>query len=192
MRQILARPEERAEMPKATSESRSQERAAADNNPVSRLPLLLLALLLAAGTALSTPWALPTPASAEGPESAPGAPDTPTGTALHAGIVDVEWNEVEGADSYDLQVFLGRDWIDLPGEGMQVSFYGAGAVVSNIPEEGRYTFRVRSKKRHGISPWSGFQSMPATGVASQWEEVPVPENTPATGELIVTGVPLRP
>ena len=177
-------------MPKATPGSRSQERAAADNSSVNRLPMLILALLLAVGTALFAAWGFPLPASAEGPESAPGAPETPTGTALHAGIVDVEWNEVEGADSYELQVFLGRDWIDLPGEGIQVSFYGAGAVVRKIQEEGRYTFRVRSRNAHGVSPWSGFKSMPATGVASQWEEVPFPENAPATGEPIVTGVPI--
>ena len=190
MRQGKAGPEERADMPKATPESRSQERAAADNSSVNRLPLLILALLLAVGTALFAAWGFPLPASAEGPESAPGAPETPTGTALHAGIVDVEWNEVEGADSYELQVFLGRHWIDLPGEGIQVSFYGAGAVVRNIQEEGRYTFRVRSKNAHGVSPWSGFKSMPATGVASQWEGVPVPESAPAAGEPIVTGVPI--
>ena len=62
--------------------------------------------------------------------------------------------------------------------------------MRNIQEEGRYTFRVKSKNAHGVSPWSGFKSMPATGVASQWEEVPVPGNAPATGEPIVTGVPI--
>ena len=167
------------------------ERPATDRPGPSAAPLRTAVLLLAAGLAFLVASSFPLSASAVEPGTVPAVPDIPAGTALHAGIVDVEWNEVEGADSYDLQVFLGHHWIDLPGEGIQVAFYGAGAVVRNLQEEGRYTFRVRAKNGHGVSGWSAFQSMPATGVPSQWEEVPVPANTPATGTPDVIGIPIE-
>ena len=58
--------------------------------------------------------------------SAPDAPDQPVGTAVFAGGVDLEWNDVPGADSYDVQLFRNGQWMDLPGDGVEIAFYGAG------------------------------------------------------------------
>ena len=71
------RPGRRGEMPKATPESRSQERAAADSSSVNRLPMLILALLLAVGTALFAAWGLSIASLRRGTRiSAGGAGDT--------------------------------------------------------------------------------------------------------------------
>ena len=60
------------------------------------------------------------------PGSAPDAPDPAIGTAVFVGGVDLEWNDVAGADSYDVQLFQNGQWIDLPGGGVEIGFYGGG------------------------------------------------------------------
>ena len=88
-------------------------------------------------------------AFADGPG---GVPDTPNGleaSAVHAGIVDIKWNEVEGAESYEVRVMPSGTWISLPGEGMEIAHYGAGAIVRNLPHEGRYYFSVTRSERVG-------------------------------------------
>ena len=60
------------------------------------LPLILLAAIAALiGGAL--------PANAQGP--VPDTPDRPVGNAVFVGGVDLEWNDVPGAHSYDVQLF---------------------------------------------------------------------------------------
>ena len=53
------------------------------------------------------------------PDSAPDAPDLPIGTAVFVGGVDLEWNDVPGADSYEVQLFQNGQWTDLPGGGVR-------------------------------------------------------------------------
>ena len=114
-------------------------------------------------------------------------PDKPTGTAIHVGMVDLEWNEVPRADYYEVQLFYSSDWQDLPGNGVEIAFYGPGAILRNLPHEGRYYFRVRAGNSAGKSEWSGNLFMPATGIPSQWEDVPEPANVPATGTPEISG-----
>ena len=88
-----------------------------------------------------------------------GVPDTPIGleaSAVHAGIVDIEWNQVEGVESYEVRVMPSGTWISLPGEGMEIAHYGAGAIVRNLPHEGRYYFSVRARNESGASEWSAL------------------------------------
>ena len=51
------------------------------------------------------------------------------GTAIWMGMMDVEWNEAPGAETYEVQYFNMRGWVDLPGDGIRIAFYGAGAIV---------------------------------------------------------------
>ena len=131
---------------------------------IAVIAMLALAALLAAAalTALITP-ALPASAQGNEPQIAPETPDTPAGKAIHAGIVDVEWDEAAGAESYEVQVMTGSEWIALPGGGMEITFYGPGAIVGNLPYEGRYFFRVRSVNAAGTSDWSNSPLVSATG-----------------------------
>ena len=146
---------------------------------------MALGLLAVFAVLLLAPW----PASAQSPGqgSAPDVPDKPTGTAIHVGMVDLEWNEVPRADYYEVQLFYSSDWQDLPGNGVEIAFYGPGAILRNLPHEGRYYFRVRAGNSAGKSEWSGNLFMPATGIPSQWEDVPEPANVPATGTPEISG-----
>ena len=119
-----------------------------------------------------------------------GVPDTPSGleaSAVHAGIVDIEWNQVEGVESYEVRVMPSGTWISLPGEGMEIAHYGAGAIVRNLPHEGRYYFSVRARNESGASEWSAFLFVQATGTPSEWSGVPEPVNAAATGTPSIVG-----
>ena len=125
--------------------------------------------------------------------SLPGTPDKPTGNAIWVGMVDLEWNEIPRADSYDVQYFHVSSWIDLPAEDeddnldIDIAFYGAGAVVRGLSHSGAYTFRVRAVNSHGASGWSEYGWIPQTDGPSAWVDVPEPTNVPATGEPAVSG-----
>ena len=145
------------------------------------LPLTLAALVLL--------FAAASPAFTSGPQGVPNAPEGLAAAAVHAGIVDLEWMDVEGADSYEVQVMPGNAWILLPGEGIDIALYGPGAIVRNLPHEGRYYFSVRARNGAGRSGWSSFLFQPATGARESWADVPEPVNLPATGVPAIEGVP---
>ena len=123
--------------------------------------------------------------SAQG--SAPDAPDRPVGTAVFIGGVDLEWNEVPGADSYDVQMYRNGQWTDLPGDGIEIAFYGAGAIISELePEGSSYWFRVRARSVHGFSEWSDFNFMASTN-ESRLGRRARPDNVPASGAPVISG-----
>ena len=93
---------------------------------------------------------------------APNAPDLPIGTAVFVGGVDLEWNEVPGADSYDVQMYRNGQWTDLPGDGVEIAFYGAGAIISGLDPSLTLWFQVRARNAHGSSDWSDFSSLSST------------------------------
>ena len=98
--------------------------------------------------------------------SAPDTPDQPNGTAVFVGGVDLEWNDVPGADSYDVQLFRkfrnGQLWTDLPGDGVEIAFYGAGAIISELDPGSSHWFQVRAGNAHGSSDWSDFRQVGST------------------------------
>ena len=89
------------------------------------------------------------------PIDPPAFPCQTRGTALWAGIVDLEWDEVPVADGYEVQYYSSSTWLDLPGEDIEITYYGAGAVVKGLPHSTSYKFRVRAVNFHGESEWSG-------------------------------------
>ena len=112
-----------------------------------------LAALL--GFAALLTLSLPATVDAEEPQAVPDVPGNLSGKAIHAGIADVEWDDVAGADSYEVQLFYGSDWQELPGNGIETAFYGPGVILRNLPHEGIYFFRLRAGNGHGASEWSG-------------------------------------
>ena len=126
----------------------------------------------------------------------PAAPDQPTATALWSGIVDLGWSDVDRADSYDVQFSrapqestLPAEWEDLPASDTGIAFYGAGAIVKNLPPE-RFGFRVRAVGPHGISAWSQHVLVPSTGGPQAWTGVAEPENSAASGMPVIGGTPV--
>ena len=117
----------------------------------------------------------------------PDTPQTPTVVAIHDGIVDLEWNNVPETESYEVQ-FYDYGWLDLPDRGIEIALYGAGAVVRNLDPDGWYPFHVRAKNPLGTSDWSDIAYFQGTG-SQDWNGVPEPTNSPATGAPTISGTP---
>ena len=147
---------------------------------------IMVLAMLAVGLAVLLAGALPASAQGAEPQRVPDAPDKPTGQAIYAGMVDLEWDDLPDATSYDVQFFQNGAWLDLPGNGIEIAFYGAGAILRNLPEEGVYYFQVRARNALGPSAWSEYLFMQATTVHN-WDDVPEPTNTAATGAPTISG-----
>ena len=116
----------------------------------------------------------------------PDAPDQPIATAVFVGGVDLEWNDVPGADSYDVQLYRNGQWIDLPGEGVEIAFYGAGAIISGLDPDSTLWFQVRAKNAHSSSDWSNFSSVASTSQFKLGRRAR-PDNVPASGAPVING-----
>ena len=123
-----------------------------------------------------------------GPPAAgpPGVPDQPAGTAVFVGGVDLEWNDVPGADSYEVQQSRGGQWTGLPADGVEVAFYGAGAIISGLDPEASLWFRVRAANGHGVSDWSPMLYMNTTSQFKAGRKAR-PDNEEASGAPVVHG-----
>ena len=92
-----------------------------------------------------------------------------------------------GADSYDVQLFRNGQWIDLPGDGIEIAFYGAGAIISELNHGGSsYWFQVRAKNAHGSSDWSEFFNMNTTSEYRLGRQAR-PDNVLASGAPVIDG-----
>ena len=143
------------------------------------LQFVFLGILVALLAGVST-------VSAQG--SAPDTPDEPTGTAVFIGGVDLEWNDVSSADSYEVQLFKNGQWTLLPANGLEIAFYGAGAIVSGLDPGATLWLRVRARNAHGPSDWSAYGQMASTSQSQQGRE-PRPDNVPASGAPAISGTP---
>ena len=152
---------------------------------------LTVALALAALAVIAS--SLVVSAQEETPLSVPDAPDKPTGAAIWKGMVELDWNDVPGAETYDVQFFDGHQWVDLPSDedGYEIAFYGSKAIVSNLPEHGVYYFQVRANNALGSSDWSDFLFMQGTNTR-EWPDAPRildPTPTPSPTNTAATGLP---
>ena len=120
------------------------------------------------------------------PDGPPDAPNRQEGTAVFVGGVDLEWNDVFGAESYDVRQYRSGQWTDLPGDGVEIAFYGAGAIISGLDPESSLWFQVRAANAHGVSDWS---EMLYTGSTSQYKlgRQARPDNVPASGAPVMHG-----
>ena len=116
----------------------------------------------------------------------PGVPDQPEGTAVFVGGVDLEWDDVPGADSYDVQQWRGGRWVDLPGDGVAIAFYGAGAIISGLDPDASLWFRVRAANTHGVSAWSEVLLLNSTSQFASGQQAR-PDNQAASGTPVVHG-----
>ena len=161
------------------------------------------------GTKASDWEDVPVPEVAEGDEIEPcpvvlGTPVLSDTEALHHGMVQLDWQDVEDAGWYVVQYYhvKGGEWLDLPTAGVGIAFHGSSAVVSNL--HGLSWLRVRAMSCAGASEWSQIEQLFGTK-ESDWEGVPIPEvaegdeiepcpedadtpdNSPATGAPTIAG-----
>ena len=118
---------------------------------------------------------------------APDAPDKPTGEAIFRGGVDLQWNEVVEAEFYDVELYRDGQTLLLPNDGVEIAFYGPGAVITGLNHTGpSYHFRVRASNQQGSSEWSDWILMGTTSeqVGGQRER---PANAWATGASTISG-----
>ena len=144
------------------------------------------AVVILASLAIVVGSAWPTSLAAQNHPS-PDTPDRPTGTAVFVGGVDLGWNEVSGAESYEVQLYRNARWNDLPGDGVDIAFYGAGAIISGLNHTGfSYYFQVRANNAYGTSDWSEYLLMSSTSEYTSGKR-DRPGNVPATGAPTVSG-----
>ena len=120
-------------------------------------------------------------------DSVPGAPGQPEATAVFIGGVDLEWDDVPGADAYDVQQYRNGQWVDLPSGGVEIAFYGAGAIISGLDPKSSLWFRVRAANAHGPSDWSSMIFMNATSQYRLGKRAR-PANLTATGAPVIQGL----
>ena len=124
-------------------------------------------------------WAVPVSAQ----NAAPAKPDAPTLRALHQGMVEVDWNDVSGANRYEVQFYTSSGWIDLPnaGLGIEIFFDGSRAEATGLPADLGYdAFHVRAGNSVGWSEWSEY-AWQMTTHNMDWEGIP------ATGAPTISG-----
>ncbi len=121
-------------------------------------------------------------------DSAPEAPGQPRPRAVFIGGVDLEWDAVRGAESYEVQFSSNSPWLDLPSGDIEIAYYGAGAIISGVDPQSTLWFRLRAANGHGVSDWSPMQNMNATNEFRQGRQ-PRPANQPATGAPVIRGNP---
>ena len=120
------------------------------------------------------------------PGTAPDTPDKPVGTAVFAGGVDLEWNDVPGADSYDVQLYRNGQWTVLRGDGVAIAFYGAGAIISELDPSSTHWFQVRARNADGSSDWSDYRQVGSTNQSSLGKRAR-PDNVTASGAPVING-----
>ena len=161
------------------------------------------------GTNASDWEGVPVPEVEEGDEIEPcpvvlGTPVLSDTEDLHHGMVQLDWQDIEDAGWYVVQYYHleGGEWLDLPAAGVEITFHGSSAVVSNL--HGLSWLRVGAASCDGASEWSQIEELYGTN-ASDWKGVPVPEveegdeiepcsedadtpdNSPATGAPTISG-----
>ena len=122
-------------------------------------------------------------------EAASGPPQTPSrpeATVIFAGVVDLSWAEAPGADTYEVQTWRGGQWLDLPGDGVEIGFYGAGAIISGLDPESSLWFQVRAVNAEGVSDWSPMLLLNATSEYTLGRHERA-ANEPATGAPLIQG-----
>ena len=91
-----------------------------------------------------------------------------------------------GADSYEVQLFTSGQWTLLPGNGIEIAFYGAGAIISDLNPSDTLWFRVQARNAHGPSDWSAYYQMASTSQFQRGRQ-PRPDNVTASGAPVISG-----
>ncbi len=116
------------------------------------------------------------PASAQ--EAVPDQPEGLTGELLDYLVVGLDWDDTEGATSYQVQYWdkTGDSpaWAEVP----EAGYDGSSAVVSGLPDQFFYYFQVRAVNDAGASEWSDFVFLPGNVWPDRKTPEPTPEPTP--------------
>ena len=76
--------------------------------------------------------------------------------------------------------------MDLPGDGIEIAFYGAGAIISGLDPSSTLWFQVRARNSRGYSDWSDWHQMPSTEQSASGRRAR-PDNEVASGAPSIKG-----
>ena len=90
-------------------------------------------------------------------EGVPDKPEGLTGRLLQFGSAELDWKDVQGAETYEAQYWDNTDtsnnfWADPP----SVEYDGSSAVLSGLPNQHVFYFQVRARNPVGPSEWSDY------------------------------------
>ena len=105
-------------------------------------------------TPVPAPTAAPTPTPTPGSAVPPAIPNAPSGYLTPDGSIELDWNDVPGAQSYDLHLWHNGLWVQLPVDGVTASFSGSSARITGLPDSSTYFLQVRAVDSAGASGWS--------------------------------------
>ena len=104
---------------------------------------------------------------------------------LHHRMVKLDWQDIEGADSYEVQFYnSNKEWVALPAGDVEGALDGSSAVVSDLPEGVFWWLQVWAVSPDGESEWSEIVMLFPTD-ASDWDSES--DSSPATGRPIIGG-----
>ena len=107
-------------------------------------------------TATANPVAAPTATPTPTPSGPPAVPDAPTGYLTPDGSIVLDWDDVPGSQSYQLQLWHDEQWAQLPVGAIAARFSGSSANITGLPNYSNYFLRVRTVNYAGTSEWSSW------------------------------------
>ena len=140
-----------------------------------------------------------TAAPSSGADTALGTPVLAEPQPLHHRMVQLDWDDVDGADGYEVSYYQyqTRKHLTLPALGISVALDGSSAVVSDLPDWNIWFFRVRAVSDNGESEWSELYDVWPTK-ASDWvtngeddpgeDEQQEPQNPPPAPTALTASV----
>ena len=83
------------------------------------------------------------------PDAQRGALDNLTSEVVGKGRVRLDWNDVAGTAEYGVLFYATTDCMELPVDDIDIVLAGSSAMVSGLPDDDFYYFKVRA----GQSGW---------------------------------------
>ena len=116
----------------------------------------------------------------------PETPQNLSGRSVYHRRVALDWDDVPGADSYQVQFYdwNARSLVILPHEDIAVALSGSSAVADRLTGTSFWWLRVRAVNAAGVSEWSKMAQILVTK-ESDWETEEA--NNPATGLPAISG-----
>ena len=148
-----------------------QVAVASENAWLLRLSLVIMA------AAVVVPVMLFGGSPAAAQQAVPDKPEGLTGKLLDYLVVGLDWDDAEGATSYQAQYWDTTGDSPAWAEAAEAEYDGSSAVISGLPDQRYYYFQVRAVNDAGASEWSDFVLLAGPDTPTD-PSTPTPEPTP--------------
>ena len=152
-----------------------QVAVASENAWLLRLSLVIMA------AAVVVPVMLFGGSPAAAQQAVPDKPEGLTGKLLDYLVVGLDWDDAEGATSYQAQYWDTTGDSPAWAEAAEAEYDGSSAVIRGLPDQRYYYFQVRAVNDGGASEWSDFVLLAGPDTPTD-PSTPTPEPTPEPTE----------